>query len=346
MVVDFMLPKGGVMLVTDRLTRKYISGFDVAEGFLLTGLRTVFLTDARYYSAAKKKAEAAGISAELYTGSESLNKALSDLKAESIYIDFTETTVSEYENYKKFGKEIYDCSDILAHRRSIKDEIEVSFIEEACRIASSAYHDAIKSVRAGMTEKELAAKIERLMRKYGAERPSFETIVAFGENAAVPHHETGGTRLKNNSVILVDMGAKYKGYCSDLTRTAFFGKPDEEFLAAYDAVLCANVSAEEKIRSGMKANEADAIARDILKSRGLGEYFTHSLGHGVGLEIHEFPALSVKRSDELKDGMVFTIEPGVYVDGKYGIRIEDTVILKNGKIKRLFNDSKALLTII
>ena len=145
--------------------------------------------------------------------------------------------------------------------------------------------------------------------------------------------------------ILVDMGANYKGYLSDLTRTAFFGKPSSKFIVVYEKVKEANQVAIDSITAGMTTRDADMISRDVLKKYDLSKYFTHSLGHGVGLEVHEFPTLSPGSDNELKEGMVFTIEPGVYIDGELGIRIEDTVVIKNGKVERLFNDEKNLLKI-
>ena len=143
----------------------------------------------------------------------------------------------------------------------------------------------------------------------------------------------------------MDTGALFNGYCSDLTRMAFFGTPDEEFKNAYDAVLTANLTAFDKIVGGMSGKDADAIAREVLKQRGYGDYFTHSLGHGVGLEIHERPNVSPRSRDNLEENAVFTVEPGVYLNGKFGIRIEDTATIKNGKAERLFTDSKELFVI-
>jgi Xaa-Pro aminopeptidase len=226
--------------------------------------------------------------------------------------------------------------------RAVKDDKEIALIEKACEIAEKAYHKAIKTVKVGMTETELKNTIEENVLSLGGDGVSFDIIVAFGMNAAVPHHETGETTLQNDSVILVDMGALVDGYMSDLTRTCFFGTPSKEFVDCYNAVLNANLLAEEKIVSRMKASEADAVARNYLESKGLAKYFTHSLGHGVGYEIHEFPTLSRRCDAPLEENMVFTIEPGVYFDGEFGIRIEDTVVMKDGKVKRLFSDDKSL----
>ena len=262
-----------------------------------------------------------------------------------MYIDYDRTTVSECERYKTFGAEIKNCSEELMQLRMIKSEEELACVKKACEIIQEAYHNAIKLAKTGVTEKEIAGKIRSEIIRLGGEGESFETIVAFGANAAVPHHETGETKLTENTAILVDTGALFNGYCSDLTRMAFFGTPDEEFEKAYAAVLAANLAAFDKIVGGMSGKDADAVAREVLKERGYGEFFTHSLGHGVGLEIHERPVVSPKSRDYLEENAVFTIEPGVYLNGKFGIRIEDTAVIKNGKAERLFTDSKELFVI-
>ncbi len=333
----------GVALITDRLTRKYLTGVDIAEGYLVVGNATAYFTDARYFYAAKEKLSKVNVPAKLYSGQEDLSSFIVGSGAKTLFIDYTKTTVKEYEDYKTFGLDIKDCSILLDDLRSIKTDAEISHIKKACEIVQTAVCAVLKTIKLGDSEIEIKDRIETEMVKLGAQGPSFDTIVAFGKNSAVPHHETGEERLKPNSVILIDTGAVYNGYCSDITRTVFFGTPTDKFITCYDAVLEANERAEREIFSGIKTDLADKIARDKLKEKGLDKFFTHSLGHGVGLEIHEHPTLSPKKSTELKDGAVFTIEPGVYFDGEFGIRIEDTVMLKDGKVKRLFNDSKKLM---
>ena len=332
-------------LVTDRLIRNYFTEIDIAEGYLVLCKSMAYFTDARYFSAAKDKIAPLNILPVLYNGLESIKDYLSQNRIDTVYLDYERTTLSEYETYKALGVELKDGTALLRDARAIKTKQELDNITKACEIIQKVYHDAIKTVKKGMTETELRDTIERLMVEYGASGPSFESIVAFGANGAVPHHETGDTVLENDTSILVDIGCKYNGYCSDITRMAFFGTPDKKFLDAYDAVLTANKKAIELASSGMKTDEVDKIARDILTERGYGKYFTHSLGHGVGIEIHEFPWVAPKKSAELKDGMVFTDEPGVYFDGEFGIRIEDTVTLVDGKVKRLYNDDKELIII-
>lgn len=333
----------GVALITDRLTRKYLTGVDVAEGYLVVGKEIAYFTDARYFYAAKEKLFGVSVSAKLYLGQEDLISFIKEVGAKTLFIDYTKTTVKEYQDYKAFGIDIKDCSALLDSLRSIKTEDEINYIKKACEIVETAVHTVLKTIKIGDREIDIKDRIETEMIKLGAQGASFDTIVAFGKNSAVPHHETGETKLQPNSVILIDTGAVYNGYCSDITRTVFFGTPTNKFIACYDAVLEANERAEKEITSGIKTDLADKIARDALKEKGFDKYFTHSLGHGVGLEIHEHPTLSPKKSTELKDGTVFTIEPGVYFDGEFGIRIEDTVMLKDGKVKRLFSDSKELI---
>ncbi len=332
------------LLITDRNTRKYFAGVDVAEGFaVVTKKQTVLFADARYFSVVKKNCQKKGISAILYTGLESIKEYLLNQGIKKLYVDFTKETVADYNKYRGFGFELLDAFEIIKNLRKIKSKEELDNIKKACEIAEKAYYTAIQDIKTGITESQLKDRLEELMILFGAEGTSFETIVAFGSNSAVPHHQTGNTALVQNSVVLVDMGCKVNGYCSDLTRTAFFGTPSKKFLECYQAVLGANLKAESDIYSGISGKVADDYAREYLKGNGLAQYFTHSLGHGIGLDIHEYIAISPKSEDILKDEMVFSIEPGVYFDGEFGIRIEDTVCLKNGRVQRLFNDDKNLI---
>ncbi len=339
---DFVFGKRQAGLITDYITRKYLTGVDISEGVVILTDKITCFTDARYFYAAKPVLEKVGVTALLFKGFESVSNYLESNGIDTVYIDYSRATVQEYKEYRKKFK-VKDISSKLERVRSIKSEKELSLIENACLIAQKAYYDAIKTVKKGITETELKNAIEENMIKYGASGPAFPTIVAFGANSAVPHHETGDMVLEDNMPILVDMGCSVDGYLSDLTRTAFFGTPTDRFLSCYNAVKNANELAIKKIKNGTLTCVADGYAREYLKENGLDEYFTHSLGHGVGMEVHEYPTLSPRKKDKLKEGMVFTIEPGVYFDGDFGIRIEDTVVLSGGKVKRLFTDSKELI---
>ena len=333
------------MLITDRKTRRYFSGIDVDEGVMLILDKKYYLTDARSFCAVNEKLSSTDIISVKYCGLQSIEKILKAERVKTLYIDYQQTTVAELEEYKKFKLKIKDCSTEIKSLRSIKSDVEIQKITRACEIVQQSFYETLKEIKLGVTEKYLADFIKNSMLELGAEDVSFDTIVAFGKNSAVPHHQTGDTKLKENQVVLIDVGCTVDGYCSDLTRTVFFGNPDDEFVKTYNAVLDANLTALENITAGITTCDADAFARNILKEKNVDVYFTHSLGHGLGLDIHEYPSLSPKTSDELKNGMAVTIEPGVYFDDKYGIRIEDTVILKDGKVKRLFTDEKNLIII-
>jgi Xaa-Pro aminopeptidase len=178
------------------------------------------------------------------------------------------------------------------------------------------------------------------MREAGAEAISFDIIVGAGPNGALPHHRAGETVIGDGEPVVIDMGATYDGYCSDLTRTIFIGEPDDEFRKVYDTVLRAQLEAEERVRPGMTGAETDAISREIISEAGYGDNFGHSLGHGVGLAVHESPGVGPRSQDPLENGMVFTVEPGIYVSGWGGVRIEDMVVLENGRARVLSSAHK------
>ena len=329
-------------LITDETTGKYIMGTSLDEGYLILADENTCFVDARSFFGVNRTLESLGINAKLYSSLEDIKKFLKDIGTENLFIDFSRTTVKDYNEYKEFGFPICDCEDTIKQMRAVKENSEIESTIKACEIAQKALYKGLEQVKLGMTELELRDIIEGYILDFGGEGTSFETIVAFGKNGAVPHHKTGNTKLENDMPILIDMGARFNGYCSDITRIMFFGNPTEEFKACYDAVLRANELAEQNIKVGTTTDVADGFARNYLKEKGLDKYFTHSLGHGIGLEIHEYPALSFRKKDELKENSLFTIEPGVYLDGKFGIRIEDTVLLTKDGIKRLFTDSKEL----
>lgn len=331
--------------MSDRIERRYFSGIDIAEGYMLFAYEKYYFCDKRYFSALKDKLKNTDIKAKVFSSFSSIKEVLEEEGVKTVYIDYDATSLSLYKEYKGFNVKLKDGTESLKKIFSVKSGKEIKDIKKACQIAQKSFYNILPEIKPPITERELKDILESEMIKNGAEGTSFDTIVAFRENSAVPHHETGETQLKDNSVILIDFGCKINGYCSDITRTVFYGEPDKEFLDNYNAVLSANIKAEEQITSGLIGKDADNIARSVLNEKGLGEYFTHSLGHGVGLNIHEKPFLSPKSEDILKNKTVFTVEPGVYFDGKYGIRIEDTVVLENGKVKRLFTDGKELIII-
>ena len=340
-----MLGKNGVYLITDPATRLYFTGYSSTDGYLLlVDDKGYFVIDSRYFYAAKR-----AIKGTPYEAVNGAHKELAELikgtGCKVLYVDFSKTTMREAQTFAFLGVELKDCHEEVVGARIVKNERELRYIKRACVIAEQSLNAVIPEIKEGVTEGYIAALLECEFKKRGAEKPSFDTIVAFGANAAVPHHETGSTVLKRDSVVLIDFGCKYKGYCSDITRTMFFGTPSKEFKEAYGAVRAAFEAAYVGIREGMTGKVADGFARDVLKERGLAQYFTHSLGHGIGVDIHEDPALSLRGETQLLNGMVFSIEPGVYLDGKFGIRLENTVTLENGKVKSLVSLSRNLKVI-
>lgn len=325
---------------------RYITGFVAEDGLVVVDKNgTTLYTDKRYIEAAKKRFAGTDVTATLYDQKQVFERLKS---YESVGVSFRNTSHVEYLTLEKAGVKLQDIDDKLDTVAGVKNADELSCIAKACEIAEDAFEELLPQIKEGMTETQVAALLEYNMRKRGAESFSFETIVAFGAHAAVPHHVTGDTKLCFGDEILIDFGCKVNGYCSDITRTFLFGddQKHEEFKLAYAHVLKAHNLVKEKLISGMTTAQADAIARDYLKSVGYGELFTHSLGHGIGLNVHEFPYLSPKRQDILTDGMVFSDEPGVYVEGEYGIRIEDTVTLENGKVKSFMNKTSKELVIL
>ncbi len=325
---------------------RYLTGFAPENGCVITDKSgTTLYTDKRYIELAEKRFQGTDVNPALYTQREVLDR----LKGyESVGVSFRELSHEEYLFLEKEGIALVNIDEPFALATAEKNEYELASIERACEIAEDAFNLLLPQIKEGMTETEVASLLEYTMRKLGAEGLSFDTIVAFGANASVPHHETGRTVLRFGDEILIDFGCRVNGYCSDITRTFLFGDDGkhEEFKKAYECVLTAHNLAKEKIVSGMTGKEADAIARDYLTEQGYGELFTHSLGHGIGLKVHEFPYLSPKKENVLTDGMVFSDEPGVYVKGEYGIRIEDTVCLQNGKIKSFMSKTDRALVIL
>ena len=325
---------------------RYITGFAPENGFVIVDKDGVTLyTDKRYIESAENLFKNTEVTPVLTPKKD----ALARLKGYNLVgISFQETSYAEFLELAGEGVKTANIDDVFAKAMTVKNDWELSCIAKACEIAEDGFLSLLPEIKEGMTEREVSALLEYKMRTFGAQGLAFDTIVAFGSHASVPHYETGDTRLKFGDEILIDFGCRVNGYCSDITRTFLFGddKNHEEFKKAYDAVLGAHLLVQEKLVSGMTGHEGDAIARDYLKSKGLGELFTHSLGHGIGLNVHEYPSLRPNMQEILKDGMVFSDEPGVYKAGEFGIRIEDTVTFKNGKVKSLMSKTDKKLLIL
>lgn len=229
--------------------------------------------------------------------------------------------------------------------RMVKSPAELALIRQSVETNSSAYEEAAARLKAGMTERDLAAELEYRMRRLGAEKPAFDTIVAAGARTALPHSEPSSARLEQGTLAMVDMGALQEGYASDMTRMLFLGAPTPKVKRVYRAVLEAQLAAVAAVRAGVQASRVDQAARRVLKSYGLGRAFVHSTGHGLGLEIHEGPRIGKTGKTRLEAGMAITIEPGAYLEGFGGVRIEDTVVVTASGCEILTPTSKKLRAI-
>lgn len=336
--------KADAMLTASPDLRKYLTGFSSSFGFVYTDAQeSVFFTDPRYAEGARAALKNTFIAVEVAKNEDTVLDYIKSKKIKTLAVPMERITLPQYAALKKRKFKLTDSMPALTDAMCFKTEEELGYIAKACEIAESGYTDLLGQLKEGMTENEAAGLLEYLMRKHGAEDRSFETIVAFGKNSSVPHHASGEDKLTKGSVVLIDFGCRYGGYCSDITRTFLFGdNGDSEFKEIYQYVLESHLIAAENIRSGMLGKQADAFAREHLKKHELDKFFTHSLGHGIGVNIHEAPRLSHVSGDVLRNGMVFSIEPGVYFEGKFGIRIEDSVTLENDKIRSFMKTDKRL----
>lgn len=326
--------------------RRYVTGFYSTDGYVVyDGETCTFVADARYFEAAQNALAGSFVAVKegTYAAAMELVRGKKTLGVPFPYISRTASDRLEGEGFA-----LVDCMPALRTAMKVKSEAEIALIGQACDIAEEGLLATLPRLKEGMTERELAAVLEYEMRMRGAEGVSFETIVAFGAGSSVPHHETGDTKLRFGDVVLIDYGCKKGGYCSDCTRTFLFGDDGkhEEFKKHYALVLEAHELAKARIVAGMTGKEADEIARGFFRKHGLDGAFTHSLGHGIGLEIHEHPLLSPKSEEVLLNGMVFSDEPGLYFAGKYGIRIEDSVTLQGGKVVSFMHKTEHGLLIL
>ena len=324
--------------------RAYLTGFPGSFGFVYTDAQeSIFFTDPRYAEAAKKALKNQFIAVEIAKDQNTVLDYIRSKKVRRLAVPRSRVTLPQEEALRKFHFKLVDSDPAFRAAMAVKSAEELACIRRASEIAEEAYASLLGELKEGMTENEVAALLEYKMRLAGAQDRSFETIAAFGANTSVPHHAPCGDKLRRGTLVLLDFGCRWGGYCSDITRTFLFGKNDDADLsAAYMAVYDAHRAAADRIASGMTGKEADALARDSLASRGLDKFFTHSLGHGIGINIHEAPVLGPSGGMRLQDGMVFSIEPGVYFEGRFGIRIEDTAVLSGGTVSDLMQTDTSL----
>jgi Xaa-Pro aminopeptidase len=330
-VIDFKELKIDALLVTALPNIRYLSKFTGSNALLLiTPDSFTLLTDSRYTIQASQECScrikiAPKGPLELTAVEMIKRKKLKRIGFESARISF-----QAYERLKDtlpLGASLKPIGPIIEKMRMIKNDEELARIRRSVLTNSEAFEKTIGSIRPGVSESAIAAELEFKMRRLGAEKAAFETIVAAGQRSALPHAQPTAEKLGVDELLLIDMGSCQNGYMSDMTRTLFVGRPNRQVRSMYKAVLNANLAAIDSVRAGVTAGQVDRKARQVLESEGLGKSFVHSTGHGLGLEIHESPRIGKKEATRLEAGMVITIEPGAYIRGFGGIRIEDTVLV-------------------
>ena len=301
---------------------------------LISHKQNFYITDARYYQQAHSRIKGFSIKLGGKSVFSTIAKLALEAKIKRLGFEARYLDVAQHRQIKKFlgSIEFISTQELLEELRKIKQPEELEKIKKAVRITIQALAYARKIIRPGLKEIEIAAQLEHFIRyKGGVRTTSFETIVASGKNSSFPHHLSSGRRLKQSEILFIDMGVDYQGYKSDLTRTFFLGKIPSAIRKIYNIVRQAQAQAIKGIKPGIKASDIDRRARQYIAKHGYGGFFAHNLGHGIGLEVHEEPYLSTRNKTIIEPGMVFTIEPGIYLPNKFGVRIEDDVIVtKNG----------------
>jgi len=339
--------KIGALLVTRGQDVRYLSGFTGDDSFLLTGSGwTVLLTDGRYAEQAAR--ECPGLEIRVRTGSmtAALKDALAARRVRSLGVQSEHMTLQLHDALRKAARAVRlrPVTGAISPLRQVKDAAEIRAIRQAVRVAERAFRQLTGRGRkafVGRTEREVAAELDYLMRLGGASGPAFETIVAAGAHASLPHYRPGPTRIRAGQAVLLDWGAVVDGYCSDLTRVVFTGRIPPKLAAAYEVVQKAQAAGVAAVRPGASCKSVDAAARKVIESAGRGDKFVHGLGHGIGLEVHEGPSLGRTADAKLKNGMVVTVEPGVYLPGVGGVRIEDDVLVTSKGRRRLSTLSRS-----
>jgi Xaa-Pro aminopeptidase len=337
------------MFIASSFNRSYMTGFTGSAGYvLITPERSVLFTDFRYMSQAPKQAADYEVIEHKPNVMNSVKEVLQSLHIRRL--GFEQNHVS-FGDYHAYGSSLGDDIELVAtdrlveNLRMVKEETELTVMREAAELADNTFTHILNFIRPGVPEREIALEIEFYLRKHGAASSSFTTIVASGERSALPHGVASERVLGTGEFVKLDFGAYYKGYCSDITRTVVLGKPTEKHKEIYDIVLEAQMHALAHIKPGMTGREADALARDVIVKHGYGDFFGHGLGHGLGMEIHEAPRLSMHSDTILQPGMTVTVEPGIYLPGFGGVRIEDDVVVTASGVDRVTHSTKDFIVI-
>jgi Xaa-Pro aminopeptidase len=334
-------------LITNLTNICYLTGFGGSYGILLIDdERTFFITDSRYTEYAESILPGnIEIVQQKKTFIKSLESILKKINKRTLFIEQSTTLAGFFSLKKQLSNiRITPADDETSLIRIEKDEDEISILRQAVELTDMCFSHLLKIIRPGMTEWEISTEIEYFYRKNGCRKSSFDSIIASGKGSSMPHYFPSMTKkIKNNDILLIDMGCLFNGYNSDLTRTVFIGSITPEFKKIYNIVLKAQEEAISSVRPGITAGRIDKAARDIITKEGFGRQFGHSLGHGLGMEIHENPAIKKGSALKLKKNMPFTVEPGIYIPDKGGVRIEDVIIVREFGFENLTKSSKEII---
>ncbi len=338
------------LLITDLSNVFYLTGFTGSAGVAVVALANEYiLVDPRY--TAQAKAECPACRVVEYSAkptSVAIGELLNDLRPDRVGYEADHVSVSLYRSIRAQVEpsiSMRSTRGVVEQLRRIKGADEIAIIQEACKIVDDTFSSLVREIKVGMTEKETALLVDMTLRRLGADKEAFDTIAASGSRAASPHASPTDSVLECGALLKLDFGARYRNYNSDITRTVCLGEPDGKQREIYNIVLEAQLRAIDAVAPGKPGHDVDSVAREYIASKGYGANFGHGLGHGLGIDVHDGPALSQTSDVVLEPGMVVTVEPGIYIDGWGGIRIEDDVLVTESGHAILTHSTKELLTI-
>jgi Xaa-Pro aminopeptidase len=336
------------ILFTDLLNVRYLSGYSGSSGMLLVTPHSAdFFTDFRYKEQSAREVRGAKITIIENSLLEDLSKNAVYIKAKTVGIEEQNMTYAQLLNLQKISpkKRFVAVGMVAENLRQVKSAEEIGKIANAAKIADQAFERIVRFIKPGMAESAIAAQLDHTLKMLGASNPSFDSIIGSGPNGALPHAKPGSRKVRKGDFIVLDFGAIWQGYHSDMTRTVCLGRPTEKHLKIYDIVTKAQLTGLKAVKAGIRGCEADKAARKIIDDAGYGKYYGHGLGHGVGLAVHEKPGVGAKSENILMENSIVTVEPGIYLPGWGGVRIEDLVVVKKGACRILSGSTKRLITI-
>ena len=337
------------LLLTSRYSRYYGAEFDIAEGVAIVSAKGCrYFTDSRYIEAAQnglKGFEVIMVDRE-HPYTQLLNEAIADFGITALGFEETYLTVAEFDSYcQRLNAKLIPFNQKIYSLRAVKEEWELELMRKAQAITDTAFTEVLTKIRVGMTEKELQAELIYCLLKNGGEGLSFDPIVVSGPNTSLPHGVATDRVIREGDFITLDFGVLYKGYCSDMTRTVAVGYATEEMKTVYHTVLKAQLAGIAASRAGVPGKDVDAAARQVIADAGYGPYFGHGYGHSLGMEVHESPSPNPSGETLMEENMIASAEPGIYLPGKFGVRIEDVVIFKQGGVENITHSPKELIIV-